>query len=109
MIPTFARPGDVAPGQFGPISRAPAARTTSTTGSMSRAGIPSVMQKMVRIPAPTASRIASGAPEAGTKMQDVFAPVCRTASATVSKTGTRLSSAESPPLPGVMPATMRVP
>ena len=47
MIPTLARPGDVAPGQFGPIRRAPAARTISTTGIMSRAGMPSVMQKIV--------------------------------------------------------------
>jgi len=93
MIPTFARPGEVAPGQFGPISRAPAARTCSTTGIMSRAGMPSVMQKIVSIPAAAASITASGAPAAGTKMQEVFAPVSRTASATVSKTGTRPSSA----------------
>ncbi len=42
-------------------------------------------------------------------MHEALAPVCRTASPTVSKTGTRLSSAERPPLPGVTPATMRVP
>ena len=66
MIPTLARPGDVAPGQLGPIRRAPAARTTSTALSMSSAGIPSVMQKIVAIPAPAASSIASGAPAAGT-------------------------------------------
>ena len=82
MIPTFARPGEVAPGQFGPMSRAPAACTAATTGIMSSAGMPSVMQKIVRIPAPTASSTASGAPAAGTKMQEVFAPVSRTASAT---------------------------
>ena len=62
--------------------------------------MPSVMQKMVAIPAAAASMIASGAPPAGTKMQVVFAPVWRTASATVSKTGTVPSSACWPPLPG---------
>src|SRR3954469_19415582 len=109
MMPTFARPGDVAPGQFGPIRRAPASRTSSTTGIMSRAGIPSVMQKMVLIPAATASRIESGAPAAGTKMHEVLAPVAATASATVLNTGTRSSIARCPPLPGVIPATTAVP
>ncbi len=109
MIPTLALPGDVAPGQLGPISRAPAAWTTATAGIMSRAGMPSVMQKIVAMPASAASMTASGAPPAGTKMQVVFAPVSRTASATVSKTGTAPSSARRPPLPGVTPATIRVP
>jgi hypothetical protein len=76
---------------------------------MSSAGIPSVMQKIVRIPASTASITESGAPAAGTKMHDVSAPVSRTASTTVSKTGTRPSSAVWPPLPGVIPATTFVP
>ena len=89
MIPTLADPGDVAPGQFGPMSRAPARTTASTAGIMSRAGMPSVMQKIVAIPAAAASMTASGAPAAGTKMHDVLAPVSRTASATVSKTGHR--------------------
>src|SRR5690349_2574532 len=109
MIPTLALPGDVAPGQLGPISRAPAWRTTSTAGIMSSAGMPSVMQKIVWIPASAASITESGAPAAGTKMQDVFAPVSRTASTTVSNTGTRPSTAVWPPLPGVIPATIGVP
>ena len=100
MMPTLARPGDVAPGQLGPISRAPCARTISTAATMSSAGMPSVMQKIVPIPAEAASITASGAPAAGTKISDVFAPVSRTASATVSKTGTVPSSAVCPPLPG---------
>ena len=87
MIPTLALPGDVAPGQFGPISVAPASRTSSTTGIMSSAGMPSVMQKIVVIPAATDSSTASGAPAAGTKMHDVLAPVSRTASSTVLNTG----------------------
>jgi hypothetical protein len=84
MIPTLAEPGDVAPGQFGPMSLAPARLTTSTAEIMSSVGIPSVMQKIVSIPAAAASITASGAPPAGTKMQDVFAPVSAIASATVS-------------------------
>ena len=107
MIPTFADPGEVAPGQFGPISRAPAPRTTSTAGTMSRAGMPSVMQKIVAIPAAAASITASGAPAAGTKMQEVFAPVSRTASATVSKTGTVPSSAGLAALAGRHPGDDR--
>src|SRR6185369_1179077 len=55
MIPTLARPGDVAPGQFGPIKRAPAAWTRATAGIMSSAGIPSVIQKIVFTPAAAAS------------------------------------------------------
>ena len=109
MMPTLASPTLVAPGQLGPISVAPAARTTGMTLSMSRAGMRSVMQMMVRMPASTASRIASGAPAAGTKMRLVSAPVRSTAWATVSKTGTRSSRARWPPLPGVMPATIAVP
>ena len=71
--------------------------------------MPSVMQKIVAIPAAAASMTASGAPAAGTKISEVFAPVSRTASATVSKTGTLSSRARWPPLPGVTPATMLVP
>ena len=66
MMPTFAFPGEVAPGQLGPISRAPVSRTTSRARTMSSAGMPSVMQKIVAIPALAASMIASGAPAAGT-------------------------------------------
>ena len=62
--------------------------------------MPSVMQKIVAIPAAAASMTASGAPAAGTKMQDVLAPVSRTASATVSKTGDGAVEAVWPPLPG---------
>ncbi len=65
MMPTFAWPGDVTPGQLGPMSRAPARRAASTTEIMSSAGMPSVMQTIVLMPASTDSRIASGAPLAG--------------------------------------------
>ena len=108
-MPTLASPGEVAPGQLGPIRRAPASLTSSTTGIMSSAGMPSVMQKIVEMPAATDSRTASGAPAAGTKMHDVLAPVSRTASPTVLNTGIRPSMADWPPFPGVTPATSGVP
>ena len=54
------------PGSWGrPGARRPAS-TTCTTRSMSSAGMCSVMQKTVLMPASTASRMASGAPAAGT-------------------------------------------
>ena len=74
---------------------------------MSCAGMPSVMQMTVSIPASTASNIASAAKRAGTKIIAVFAPASVTASRTVSKTGMPFTS--SPPLPGVTPATTFVP
>ena len=74
---------------------------------MSWAGIPSVMQMTVAMPASTASNIASAAKRAGTKTMAVLAPVCETASCTVSKTG--IPSTSSPPFPGVTPATTFVP
>jgi len=82
-MPTLACPGDVAPGSWGESARAPAARTTSTTGSMSSRRIPSVNCRISSpTPAPTASRMASGAAECrGRRLQEVLAPVCRTASA----------------------------
>jgi hypothetical protein len=59
------------------------------------------------MPASAASMIASAANGGGTKITEALAPVFATASATVSKTGT--PSTDSPPLPGVTPATTRVP
>ncbi len=84
MMPTLASPGVVAPGQLGPMRRAPRACTSATTGIMSSAGMCSVMAKTVSTPAPTASMIASGAAKAGTKMTLALAPVLSTAWAHVS-------------------------
>ena len=84
MMPTLASPGVVAPGQLGPTRRAPRASTSATTGIMSRAGMCSVMAKMVSMPASTDSMMASGAAKAGTKMTLVLAPVAATAWAQVS-------------------------
>ena len=55
MIPTFALPGESAPGQFGPSIRAPRARTYEWIRSMSWAGTPSVIAITVSMPASTAS------------------------------------------------------
>jgi len=75
---------------------------------MSCTGMPSVMATMVRMPASAASRMASPANGGGTKIMLAVAPVARTAWATVSKIGRPLASFW-PPLPGVVPPTMRVP
>ena len=55
MIPTFALPGESAPGQFGPISVTPRGRMYVWMRSISCAGTPSVMQITVWMPASTAS------------------------------------------------------
>ena len=55
MIPTFALPGDRAPGQFGPIIVTPFARMYVYTRNMSWAGMCSVMQITVLMPASTDS------------------------------------------------------
>ena len=65
MKPTFPTPGVAIPGQFGPISREPDPFSACFTLTISRTGIPSVMQTMSPIPASIASRIASGANAGG--------------------------------------------
>ena len=87
----WPRPGDVAPGQLGPISGRRRRARPRTTLSMSRAGMRSVMQKMVRMPA--SDRLQDGVGGAGRRDEDAGSCWRRsraTASATVSKTGTRL-------------------
>ena len=122
MMPTLALPGEMTPGQFGPMSRtadrlatpalvacesAPYCRTTSHARTMSMVGMPSVMQTTNGTSAAVASRIASAANGGGTKIIVTFAPVSRTASSTVLKTGN--PSCVVPPLPGVTPPTTLVP
>ncbi len=50
MMPIFAFPGEMTPGQFGPMRRLPLRETTRITSTMSRAGIPSVIQTTRGIP-----------------------------------------------------------
>src|ERR1700677_2316722 len=107
MMPILALPGEITPGQLGPMSRDFDSRKTLHTLTMSLVGIPSVMQMIRGSPASSASRIASAAKGGGTKMTVAFAPVSLTASATVSNTGQ--PSWVVPPLPGVTPPTTLVP
>ena len=107
MIPTFASPGVITPGQLGPIRRQSYALIYSRAFTISLTGIPSVIQMMTLIPASAASIIASAAITGGTKMIDTSAPVTDTASLTVLKTGR--SRWVVPPFPGVTPPTTGVP
>ena len=72
-MPTFASPGVITPGQFGPIKRQSCPFKYSLTIIISRVGIPSVIQMMILIPASAASIIASAAKAGGTKMIETFA------------------------------------
>src|SRR6201996_252890 len=107
MMPILALPGEMTPGQLGPMSLDLDCRTTLQTLTMSLVGIPSVMQMISGRPASSASRMASAANGGGTKITVAFAPVLSTASATVSNTGQ--PSCVVPPLPGVTPPTTLVP
>src|SRR5271155_1179767 len=107
MMPIFAFPGEITPGQFGPIRREGEPLILAQTFTISSVGIPSVMATISGRPASSASRIASAANGGGTKITVAFAPVSLTASATVSKTGQ--PSCVVPPLPGVTPPTTLVP
>ena len=66
MMPTLLRPGEMSPGQLGPIRRAPRSCTKGSTRVMSSTGIPSVMQTISGIPASAASKMADAATAAGT-------------------------------------------
>src|SRR3984957_16259839 len=107
MIPILALPGEITPGQFGPIRRDFESLITLHTLTISLVGIPSVMQMISGNPASSASRMASAANGGGTKITVALAPVFSTAWATVSKTGQ--PSCVGPPLPGVSPPTTLVP
>ena len=106
MIPTLARPGDVAPGQLGPISRAPA-RLDDLDRRDHVEGRDALGDAEDRRDA-GGRRLHDGVRRAGGRDEDAARCSRRsrgTASATVSKTGTVPSSASWPPLPGVTPAT----
>ncbi len=107
MMPILASPGEITPGQLGPTSRVGWSRRKALTLSMSATGMPSVMQTTSSTPAAAASMMASAAKGGGTKIIEALQPVAARASATESKTG--MPSTSWPPLPGVTPATTRVP
>src|SRR6266511_206982 len=108
MMPTFALPGEMRPGQFGPTRRVAGRSFKKVIARiMSSVGMPSVMQTTSARPASAASMMASAAKGGGTKITDALASVWFTASCTVSKIGH--SSCVVPPLPGVTPPTTFVP
>src|SRR5580693_3386406 len=107
IIPILHLPGEIIPGQFGPIKRERRFCRNSQALTMSRVGMPSVMQTMRSSPASAASIMASAANGGGTKIMVVSAAVFSTASCTVLKMGQ--PSCVVPPLPGVTPPTTWVP
>ena len=67
MMPILHLPGEMMPGQFGPIRRVLVCdSSTRLTCTMSSVGMPSVMQTTSGISAAIASRIASAANGGGT-------------------------------------------
>ena len=67
MMPILVRsPGVMRPGQLGPISRTPRARTKGMARLMCITGMPSVMQTMSGTPASAASMMAAAAAMGGT-------------------------------------------
>src|ERR1700734_1718377 len=107
IIPTLHLPGEIIPGQFGPMSRERRFCRNSHALTISSVGMPSVMQTIRSSSASAASIIASAANGGGTKITVVSAPVFSTASCTVLKMGQ--PSCVVPPLPGVTPPTTCVP
>ncbi len=69
MIPILHSPGVMTPGQFGPTSRVFFPSMNRFAFTMSRMGIPSVMQMTMSSPASNASQIASAA-NAGRDVDD---------------------------------------
>ena len=107
MIPILHLPGEMIPGQLGPIRRVRVPARKRVTLTMSSVGMPSVIATTNGKPASAASMMASAANGGGTKITEALAPVASFASRTVLNTG--IPSTLEPPLPGVIPATTLVP
>ena len=109
VMPMFAFPGLMMPGQFGPSSCVPgkSLRNLLKNHASSCAGTPSVTHTMNSMPAAAASITASFTPGAGMKMHDAVAPVSAMASATLANTG--MPSTSVPAFFGLVPATTCVP
>ena len=80
---------DITPGELGPIRRVLLPSNLRLTKSMSRVGMPSVMQTTSGISASIASIIESAASVGGTKIKEAVGCVSKTASLTVLNTGMR--------------------
>src|SRR5487761_1051847 len=83
MMPTLHFPGEITPGQLGPMSLVCLPARNCLTRIISSVGMPSVMAITSGIPASAASMMASAAKGGGTKITETFAPVFRRASSTV--------------------------
>ena len=86
-MPILHSPGVITPGQLGPINVTPSSSHLTLQISISKVGMPSVMQTMRWIPAFAASKMESLQKGAGTYITEASAPVFLTASRTVLKTG----------------------
>src|SRR5256714_9656472 len=117
MIPALDLPGEITPGQFGPMIRVllPVAQACAQNAAVSCTGMPSVITTASPIPASIASSTADLANRGGTNTTVTSAPVADIASPTLLYTGrhmpdrTSAKSALTPPLPGVTPPTPLLP
>ena len=107
IIPNLHSPGVITPGQLGPIILTPSLSANSLISSISRVGIPSVIQIINSIPFSIASIIEGLQNFAGTKIILAFASVAIFASWTELNTGK--SRCVCPPFPGVTPPKILVP
>ena len=80
IIPNFASPGVIIPGQFGPIKVTPSSSIFFLTINISKVGTPSVIQINNFIHASAASKIESLQNCAGTKIIDALGSTSSTAS-----------------------------
>ena len=106
MMPALDLPGEMMPGQFGPMIRVlfPWAHACAHTEALSCTGMPSVMTTARPISASIASMTASLANFGGTNTTLTSAPVSFIASATVPKTVRSLPPLSRPPMVTVVPA-----
>src|SRR6266536_3092012 len=117
MMPAFDLPGEITPGQFGPMILVllPEAQACAQNPAVSCTGMPSVITTASPIPASIASMTAALANFGGTNTTVTSAPVAVIASPTLLYTGrnspdrTSLKSTVCPPLPGVTPPTTSLP
>ena len=80
MIPILKfSPGEIIPGQLGPIRVTSLSLRYLTTFMVSWTGMPSVIQAITSIPASMDSTIASAANAGGTKIKEALAEVSSTA------------------------------
>ena len=107
MIPILHSPGVIIPGQFGPINLDLLFFSSFLTFTISKTGIPSVIQTINSMLDSIASIIAKAANLAGTYIMVAFAFVSLIASSTVLNTGKPRCFC--PPFLGVTPPTSLVP